>query len=1495
MEAPPGRGTPGITRSGPESLPPGPQSIETERDSSPGERRHPGEYSERDSPSDERQPPGQDNKRDRTAGERQPSGKDKESTSGERHHPGEDNKRDSQSGGRHPSAQDNETDRTGGERQPSDKKSTSGERHHPGEDNQRDSQSGGRHPSAQDNETDRTGGERQPSGKDKESTSGERYHPGEDDQRDSLSGGRHPSGNDSERDLLSGETLLAWIVSERDCPSGERHPSGNDSDRDFLPVERHLPVSGGFQRPHLPISGAHTLERDSLCTESASPRRDGYVRLPVQSAFPGRVGYNWLPTESASSVRDGYDRLRTESASPGRVGYDWHNAEEGAPPGRGGYDRLSVERAHTMKDFEKQITELKKENFNLKLRIYFLEEQVQRRCDNSSEELHRMNIELRVEVESLKHEFQEKQKLLVRASKAVESLAGEHGSAVQRLREEHLRQLQDIEDPHNQNIHLLQEELAQKAAELENVCALLDQERLQRFNSEERLLVVKEQYTKCVGILAERDWIIQCLNETLLSKDALIAQLEKQIAAMIPCETSNGSSNANSAPSLFSVNGAGEDGVDASDPMCNVDNALKSLEDKEKNVNEFQEKMKEMDSLLKDLQQKLEANKAASAIEERNALKRDKAIQGLTTALKTKTKENNKLLNEIDHLKAVLAKARESAQFQNLKENIDPEYRKLVFTLQSEQEMYSRLLRYERESGSLQKELDAISMLRRWLEENIQANQELRKIMEAQIMSKYGEGDTLSFIGDQTSYLSICLDHLDPNYDYFAGEQNERNIDKQNSSITENGKALSLFLMKDNGTQTEDQVPEVTEGDHIKSFYTKDQIDCTFGMLDKKSDTLTGDSPANSPIQPKKEKIDHKRNTVSSCSQTELKYYADKSTLVDLRKENAEDIGDLGGGKDLDIDLKYQPFPLQVSKSSCDITRGLQPKQRMNQCTKKSRLPVLQKSFSYKKFKTDAQMMISNNQTHVCQEEELEIENCRLYNQLRSAEMEIESLKANEASVKGLDNTSNMDDPNKVEAGSSEHTLQQELQLENYRLSEQLKYAQMEIEKLQSGGVKHMDLDMRSDLKNTSGVGRENSEQSPLKVLQMDNNRLSQHSEQMQLDKCHANKVLDEALDNGVQLDHSGAGDGYFSNLSLDKTITNSINAGEAHDEKSYFEGEVCRPSVDGHVPGTRCQHDNFCAECANNSQSLLLQTATSIRVSAMHQQSKFPNVPSSGRSFEDTTSLSKYDLLVQSQARELSLQRQKIKESHNLSIICSKNFFNLLKAFKDLLPNSDLDTNIALAFQEQLTQTIEWLKELEYKLSDALYGEEDAYSDHSADSSSYTPSRLVPGHRMWADKRGCHVLGLVEDYNALHKQIVEAKNVLQETEAFIDHGVQTALLNMTEHFGNIFFEKLSRTKQSLEEANSLLKLLWRVSLPLQIHSSYSIHQEEETNREITRLRKRVFEQEQLLSGMVKRVYSENQMKEDIEKLILDQLAMTHDILRRAKGNLEVQVVDKRH
>lgn len=71
-----------------------------------------------------------------------------------------------------------------------------------------------------------------------------------------------------------------------------------------------------------------------------------------------------------------------------------------------------------MKEYEDQLGVLKKENFNLKLRIYFLEERMG--ITSADEDAIKKNIELKVEVESLRKELVEKQDLLSQAAKAFE-------------------------------------------------------------------------------------------------------------------------------------------------------------------------------------------------------------------------------------------------------------------------------------------------------------------------------------------------------------------------------------------------------------------------------------------------------------------------------------------------------------------------------------------------------------------------------------------------------------------------------------------------------------------------------------------------------------------------------------------------------------------------------------------------------------------------------------------------------------------------------------------------------------------------------------------------------------------------------------------------------------------------------------------------------------------------------------------------------------------
>uniref|UniRef100_A0A8K9VDZ9 Centrosomin N-terminal motif 1 domain-containing protein n=1 Tax=Oncorhynchus mykiss TaxID=8022 RepID=A0A8K9VDZ9_ONCMY len=44
---------------------------------------------------------------------------------------------------------------------------------------------------------------------------------------------------------------------------------------------------------------------------------------------------------------------------------------------------------HSLREFEQHLNDLKKENFSLKLRIYFLEERIQQKYEDSSHDVHK--------------------------------------------------------------------------------------------------------------------------------------------------------------------------------------------------------------------------------------------------------------------------------------------------------------------------------------------------------------------------------------------------------------------------------------------------------------------------------------------------------------------------------------------------------------------------------------------------------------------------------------------------------------------------------------------------------------------------------------------------------------------------------------------------------------------------------------------------------------------------------------------------------------------------------------------------------------------------------------------------------------------------------------------------------------------------------------------------------------------------------------------------
>ncbi|KAG7477294.1 hypothetical protein MATL_G00092510 [Megalops atlanticus] len=196
-------------------------------------------------------------------------------------------------------------------------------------------------------------------------------------------------------------------------------------------------------------------------------------------------------------------------------------------------EKMSPIKALTMKDYENQITGLKKENFNLKLRIYFLEERMQQKFDASTEDIFKTNIELKVEVESLKRELAEKQELLVSASKALESLAGKESGEASRAKEQAQREADQLRD-FNKRIQQLEESLKAAEDEAERMAAIAEQAKMRNIDMEKQLLTfgLSGTFTPAPPqdlhhTLQEKNSVIEQLRLSLKKQDAVIEQLRK--------------------------------------------------------------------------------------------------------------------------------------------------------------------------------------------------------------------------------------------------------------------------------------------------------------------------------------------------------------------------------------------------------------------------------------------------------------------------------------------------------------------------------------------------------------------------------------------------------------------------------------------------------------------------------------------------------------------------------------------------------------------------------------------------------------------------------------------------------------------------------------------------------------------------------------------------------------------------------------------------------
>ncbi|KAK9956651.1 hypothetical protein ABG768_014370 [Culter alburnus] len=198
-------------------------------------------------------------------------------------------------------------------------------------------------------------------------------------------------------------------------------------------------------------------------------------------------------------------------------------------------EKSSVLQTHSLREFEQHLNDLKKENFSLKLRIYFLEERFQQKFeDSSSEDVHRRNIELKVEVESLKQDLQERQEQLDKALTTAESLTNQNEVEVQRRCEERQQEIGHMQEILETKIQLLQEEAQLARSEAEKMASLADSETRRCLALERRMMMEMQEGNESLSEvaqhdeMAEKDRLIAELNETVCRREQEAADLSAQ-------------------------------------------------------------------------------------------------------------------------------------------------------------------------------------------------------------------------------------------------------------------------------------------------------------------------------------------------------------------------------------------------------------------------------------------------------------------------------------------------------------------------------------------------------------------------------------------------------------------------------------------------------------------------------------------------------------------------------------------------------------------------------------------------------------------------------------------------------------------------------------------------------------------------------------------------------------------------------------------------------
>ncbi|XP_028515120.1 myomegalin isoform X2 [Exaiptasia diaphana] len=303
--------------------------------------------------------------------------------------------------------------------------------------------------------------------------------------------------------------------------------------------------------------------------------------------------------------------------------------------GKEGSDSNSSQ-VKTMRDYELQMSDLKKENFGLKLRIYFLEERLKH--SDTPEDTFKLNIELKVTVEELKKELVEKQQLLIKASDAVEMIANHSDAQIKQLNDDHLGELRELAEKYEGQINSIEKELVATKHDLEDVAERLTEAVTMNQQLNEKLHQNTQAYNEDrkqeTENLNVKDKMIDELNDALENQRKANKELENKTCIL-------------------------------EEEKKKAQDTLRKLVEGEKKLKNLAEELNKRNTSFEELKEKTKKLEKINR-ELKNQL-HESERQQLSSRNSVDNEEQQKFKTKIGDLEKSLAAARESAHTANMK------------------------------------------------------------------------------------------------------------------------------------------------------------------------------------------------------------------------------------------------------------------------------------------------------------------------------------------------------------------------------------------------------------------------------------------------------------------------------------------------------------------------------------------------------------------------------------------------------------------------------------------------------------------------------------------------------------------------------------------------------------------------------------------------------------------------------------------------------------